>query len=487
MMGLACLVAVVAAAEVGTIVVVPVDSAGNTWSIDALAAATFTRGDETVRARLTAEGLVAELSPGRWTVHVTAPRLVAAQQEIEVRPGTGTFEIVLEPDFEGAEEMVVEERSEASELRRSAQAVTVVETEDAQKHAADLGEVMARTEGIGIRREGGLGSDTRFSLDGLTDDQIRFFLDGLPLELSGYPFGISNVPVDLVERIEVYRGVVPVRFGADALGGAVNLVSEQDGTAGSLGYQVGSFHTHRVAAHLRAASKSGLFADGAAYYDTSRNDYEIEVEVPDDVGRLSVDTVERFHDDYRAGGGALVLGLQDRSWADRLSVRGFASTFYDEIQHNVVMTVPYGEPTYEVRTRRLHRALRTHARAVVDRPGIVVREGEPRVPRSRRLRLRLVRQLRDRALDAGRDLDARIGPGRMGRERAGAGQRGARIVGAPSVDTVHGTHRVLAHREGSPPRRGRPRRVDRAARQRHRRERGRAHAHRGCRSRTRRS
>jgi vitamin B12 transporter len=159
------------------------------------------------------------------------------------------------------------------------------------------------------------------------------------------------VPVDLVERIEVYRGVVPIRFGADALGGAVNLVSEQEGTAGSLGYQVGSFHTHRLAAHLRAASAdTGLFADGAAYYDTSKNDYAIEVEVPDDVGRLSVDTVERFHDAYRAGGGALVLGVQDRAWTDRVSLRGFASTFYDEIQHNVVMTVPYGEPTYEVDT-----------------------------------------------------------------------------------------------------------------------------------------
>ena len=41
------------------------------------------------------------------------------------------------------------------------------------------------------------------------------------------PFGIANVPVNLIERVEIYRGVVPIRFGADALGGAVNLVSDQ--------------------------------------------------------------------------------------------------------------------------------------------------------------------------------------------------------------------------------------------------------------------
>lgn len=31
--------------------------------------------------------------------------------------------------------------------------------------------------------------------DGLGDDQIRFFLDGVPLELAGYPFGLENVPI----------------------------------------------------------------------------------------------------------------------------------------------------------------------------------------------------------------------------------------------------------------------------------------------------
>src|SRR5690606_37858781 len=104
-------------------------------------------------------------------------------------------------------------RTEAEELLRSAQAVTVVETERAQAQSADLGEVMARSQGVGVRRGGGLGSAARFSLNGLTDDQVRFFLDGLPLELAGFPLGISTVPVDLVQRVEVHHGVVPVRFG----------------------------------------------------------------------------------------------------------------------------------------------------------------------------------------------------------------------------------------------------------------------------------
>jgi len=78
-------------------------------------------------------------------------------------------------------------------------------------------EIAGATQGVAVRRVGGLGSNARFSLNGPYDDQIRFFLDGVPLELAGYPFE-SPRPVNLVNRVEVYRGVVPVRFGADALG-----------------------------------------------------------------------------------------------------------------------------------------------------------------------------------------------------------------------------------------------------------------------------
>ncbi len=55
--------------------------------------------------------------------------------------------------------------STAERLAKSAQAVQVIETEQAKQQSADLGEVLARSE-IGVRRGGGLGSTTRFSLNG---------------------------------------------------------------------------------------------------------------------------------------------------------------------------------------------------------------------------------------------------------------------------------------------------------------------------------
>jgi len=235
----------------------------------------------------------------------------------------------------------------ADRLRQSAESVAVVETERAQRESADLGEVLARSAGVGVRRSGGLGSETRFSLQGLTDDQIRFFVDGLPLEYSGYPFGIGNVPVNLIERVEIYSGVVPVRFGADALGGAVNLVTEPArGARVAASYETGSFGVQRASALAQLASDTGLFARIDGFFDVADNDYPIDVEVPDDSGRLSNATVYRFHDDYRAFGGGVEVGVQRQPWAKRLSGRVFATDYDKDFQHNVVMTVPYGEVTY---------------------------------------------------------------------------------------------------------------------------------------------
>src|SRR5262249_38716013 len=160
----------------------------------------------------------------------------------------------------------------------------------------------------------------RFSLNGLYDDQIRFFLDGVPLDLAGYPFGIVNVPVNLVERVEVYRGVVPIRFGADALGGAVHVVSDSSyRTRLAASYQGGAFGTHSASVEGRVHdAASGVVAGGAAFVDVAKNDYRVDVQVADDRGRLTPATVPRFHDGYRAYGGTVEAGIVERPWARRL-------------------------------------------------------------------------------------------------------------------------------------------------------------------------
>jgi len=239
-------------------------------------------------------------------------------------------------------------RNEAQRLQRSADAVVVVDLRRAKEQTGDLGEVLARTQGVAIRRDSGLGSTTRFSLNGLYDHQIRLFLDGVPLELAGYPFGIGNVPINIVERAEIYRGVVPIRLGADALGGAVNLVTNHTyENRLSVSYQLGSFGTHR--AHVDGLYRhepSGFIVGGHAFFDRAKNDYDVTASLTDETGMQRNVRVPRFHDGYTASGVTLEVGVVDRPWAKRLLLQSTFATYDKELQHDPMMKVPYGEVTY---------------------------------------------------------------------------------------------------------------------------------------------
>ncbi len=293
-----------------------------------------------------------ELRPGLYAAEATADGRVASAST-EVGAGTeSTLDLqVAAPAAKAVAPVEIQVRGQATEserLQRSAEAVNVVELRKAKQQTVDLGEVLARTQGVAVRRTGGLGSNTRFALNGLYDEQVRFFVDGVPLDLAGYPFGVANIPVSILERVEVYRGVVPVRFGADALGGAVNLVTDPSyKTHAGVSYQIGSFGTHRLSLNARYRhDPSGVIVGVTGFFDRAKNDYRIEVGIPAPNGRLVQTEVSRFHDGYTAGGGSLEIGVIDRRWAKRLSLQVFASTYRKELQSNLTMTVPYGEVRY---------------------------------------------------------------------------------------------------------------------------------------------
>jgi len=294
----------------------------------------------------------------RWTVSALLGGLLTWGPALAAEPSApAVSETDVESDAEAEENLLpsyaidaVEVRAEAESAaerrRKSAEAVQVVETQQLQREAVDLGQALARTQGIGVRRAGGLGSSARLSLAGLSDDQVRFFVDGVPLELAGFGPEFANVPVNLVQRMEVYQGVVPARFGSDALGGAIQLVTADDveGTRASVSYEYGSFSTHRLTLSGRHLNEArGLFVRANGFFDDTPNNYLVDVQVTDTSGRLTDARLPRFHDAYRAAGGGVEAGFVNQPWARRLLLRAFASTAAKEIQHDTTMKVRYGE------------------------------------------------------------------------------------------------------------------------------------------------
>ncbi len=268
-----------------------------------------------------------------------------------------TEKIESSDDIKALETFVITgEKDEITILEKSAAAVNVIDLQTDQMLTVDLSEVLSREPGISIRRMGGLGSRERFSLNGLENEQIRFFIDGIPLEMSPYTFGLSSMPITLLERADVYHGVVPIELGADALGGAVNFITEKgtEGTGGSITHMNGDFNTSRSTLSLNYVADNGFFSRFTGFYDYSDNSYEVDVTLPTDLGKTVPYKAKRFHDAYEGQGANVDFGYTEQSWADLFQVGLYTSEYYKEIQHNVSMSKVYGEATIERETNGLN-------------------------------------------------------------------------------------------------------------------------------------
>ena len=256
--------------------------------------------------------------------------------------------VMLKEDVDQLSEVIVEGKTQAEQAKEKAFEVEVVELKGLKNSSADMNTVLATIPGINVRQQGGLGSEFNFSINGLSDKQIKFFVDGVPFENLGSSLTFNNYPTTLIDRIEVYKGVVPIALGSDALGGAVNLItSSSRKNYLDTSYDTGSFGTHRTTVNGQYFFGKDIFLKLTSFYNYSENDYKIDgIEVRDALGNNTGevrDNIRRFHDGYTSQMLQLKAGIVDQSFADRLEFSFMTSANKNEIQHPLDPQEPFGE------------------------------------------------------------------------------------------------------------------------------------------------
>lgn len=144
--------------------------------------------------------------------------------------------------------------------------VTVIDSEKFEESLTSLPEALEKHAGVTIRRFGGLGGFSTASIRASTAEQVAIFIDGVPLNRgkSG-TVNLSTIPLGTVERIEVYRGVAPLRFRTTAVGGVINIITKEIKTKrqSQVGGSYGSFRTYNAAATTTGtAEKFGYLGGG---------------------------------------------------------------------------------------------------------------------------------------------------------------------------------------------------------------------------------
>ena len=159
-----------------------------------------------------AEGqyIIPAIPAGNYTLVATGIGFKTEKREITIN-GSGTlrYDFQLSPSSYEMESIIVSGKSQLREVEEKAFNVDVVNTKKLDDTSLDLGNALDRASGVRVRQSGGVGSRMNFSLNGFKGNQVKFFIDGVPMENFGSSFQLNNIPVNLAERVEVYKGVVP--------------------------------------------------------------------------------------------------------------------------------------------------------------------------------------------------------------------------------------------------------------------------------------
>jgi len=107
--------------------------------------------------------------------------------------------------------------------------VTVVPGDDVQRyHYETVEDVLRTVPGVEVRRLGGYGKLSTISIRGANPNQVQVLVDGVRVKspTTGQA-DLSDISPDLIDRIEVIRGPQSTLYGADAIGGVVNIITKK--------------------------------------------------------------------------------------------------------------------------------------------------------------------------------------------------------------------------------------------------------------------
>lgn len=187
---------------------------------------------------------------GRSVCTVPAPRRLAASL-------AAVLVSVAAPSAQAADPVVVTASREPLALQRLAADLAGIEPDRVQGSSADsLADLLRREAGVQLSRNGGPGHATGLSIRGAPATQVVVLVDGMRVGSATLgSTALESLPLAQVDRVEVLRGPGSSLYGADAVGGVVQVFTK----AGEPGWQfegraaAGGYGSREASVGLRGA------------------------------------------------------------------------------------------------------------------------------------------------------------------------------------------------------------------------------------------
>ena len=286
-----------------------------------------------------------QVIPGKHTLVVSLVGYQTVKTPLNIQQNK-TLNFTLEESSVVLNSVEVYGKTQTQKVKEGAFSVNALDIKPIVNSLNNLNDLVNRTTGIKVREEGGVGSDFDLSINGLSGNSVRYFLDGMPLDTKGSGVSLANLPVNIIDRIEIYKGVVPASLGTDALGGAINIITkEEKKNYLDVSYSIGSFHTHKADLNAQIVEpKTGLIIKPTVGVNYSKNDYRMkDVQMRDESGdNFIYGNPKRFHDDYFSLLAQVEAGVVNKSWTDAFFISASYSKTDKELQTSSVQGKVYG-------------------------------------------------------------------------------------------------------------------------------------------------
>ena len=269
---------------------------------------------------------LAHLPEGNYIVWFSFLGYQTFRKKISVK-GQVRSDVSLKEQAEEISGVTVSGKSIAHQKKEQSMPVTVIDMSNLRGTVSSVQDILLKTVGITLRSSGGVGSSSRISVRGLEGKRIGFFIDELPLGEQTDYIDINDIPIDMIDRIEIYKGVVPARFGGSSLGGAINIViREYPDKYADLSYGYESYNTHKAqGVFKRNLKQHGLVFGIGGGYTSSDNNYTFDSPFQEGL------RITRNHDKYHK----LIIGGSFKAkkwWFDEVELEPVFVKTYKEIQ-----------------------------------------------------------------------------------------------------------------------------------------------------------
>ncbi|POZ61285.1 TonB-dependent receptor domain-containing protein [Chromobacterium alticapitis] len=167
------------------------------------------------------------------------------------------------PQFAGDPVIVTASRVAQPLSKTLADATVITRDEIEESGAQTLQQVLSRQAAISITTNGGPGSNSSIFMRGTNSNHTVVLVDGV--RMSSATLGttaIQNIPLEQIDRIEVLRGPASSLYGADAIGGVIQIFTRQaeDGLHVNAGLEVGSRGTGKLTAGVNGKNGNTAYS-----------------------------------------------------------------------------------------------------------------------------------------------------------------------------------------------------------------------------------